>query len=117
MADGYNFPISALALADSKIAAIRVQDIIRQAWFNWDDPPRQWDALPECTPGAGALYIAAYAINNGPDGYIRLQMYDESGVLAEKTEWVLSGQGIGIEWTGTMPNRQYVINIIADDMQ
>jgi len=109
----YAFSISPLALPSGKIEAIRVQDIARQEWFNYDNGV--WDRAPEVTVG-GNLYIAAYAVNESAAGLMQLIIKDDAGAfLAVKQENVAAGAHIGAE-TGTieMPNRQYGILILVE---
>jgi len=107
------FSISPLALPSGKIIAIRVQDIARQLWFNYDNGV--WDNAPKVTVGAN-LYIAAWAVNEGENGELRLLIKnDQSMALADKRETVASGVNFGAE-TGTinMPNRSYGILILVE---
>ncbi len=92
------------------VVAIRVQDIARQEWFNYDNGV--WGKAPKVTVGAN-LYIAAYALNEGASGLMQLIIKDDAGAfLAVKQENIASGAYIGVE-TGTieMPARQYGILI------
>ncbi|TSA55549.1 hypothetical protein D4R42_05395 [bacterium] len=101
------------AEAYGKIVAIRVQDIARNLWFNYDNG--MWDKTPEVTAGAN-LYIAAYVGNVGDAGNLTLRIIDDTGAtLATKTEYVVAGGVFGDE-TGTkqMPNRSYGISIPVD---
>jgi len=106
---------SAGGIVNAKITAIRVQDIARQKWYNWDNG--SWDANgpPVITPGNNNLYIAVYAQNKGTAaGDVTLVMNDENHVrLAIKTVNTPIGGSIGIEWTGTMPSTTYQIGIGA----
>ena len=104
-----------LAPAFGVMLAVRVQDIGREPhlWYNWDRDVG-WDRTPiVVTPGAGTLYIAAAARQDGSDGYLTLTITDDIGnTLVTKTEWVATGSWVGVE-TGSinMPNRDYVIAI------
>ena len=113
--DAMLFSINPLAPANGKIYAIRVQDIARQIWFNWDrgvgwtrDTTPITEADIYVTVGIDTLYIAAYAVNEGGGGDLTLQMKADTETIAQKTEYVASGAGLGVE-TGTipMPNRTY----------
>ena len=107
------FSISPLALPSGKIIAIRVQDIARQLWFNYDNGV--WDNAPKVTVGAN-LYIAAYATNIGGAGLMQLLIKDDVGsFLATKQETVVAGGTLGVE-TGTinMPNRSYGVLILVE---
>lgn len=100
-----------------KIIGIRVQDIQRQLWFNWDEG--KWDTEPSCTPGINNLYVAVWAENVGEGGDLLLTLVDdEEKVLASKTEHVEPAAdhlvGIGIEWTGTMPDGNYGLTCTVD---
>ncbi|MEM2830982.1 MAG: hypothetical protein QXZ14_12065 [Candidatus Jordarchaeales archaeon] len=106
-----------LGATSGKIAAIRVQDISRNKWFNWDMTTGSWDTSPSCAPGNN-LYIAFWAINQGADGNLRLRIIDDTGkVLADKTVYAPYwggdiNKGVGVE-TGTinMPSRNYGITL------
>ena len=107
----------ALGATSGKIGAIRVQDIARNLWFNWDLSTRTWDNLPTVTPGP-YLYIALWAINAGVDGYLYLKITDDEGIiLAHKNVlcpyWDNNiNVGVGVETgTKTMPSRPYGITI------
>ncbi len=94
------------------VSAIRVQDIIAQKWFNWDRPGPFTPSEPVVTPGSGNLYIAAWAVNQGQEGHIKITMKDDAGAtLASKTISVPYSEGVGIEYTGDMPGRSYGITI------
>ena len=105
--------ISRYAPAFGVMLAVRVQDIPRGIWHNWDRDVG-WDRTPiVVTPGTGTLYIAAAARQDGSDGYLTLTITDDIGnTLVTKTEWVATGSWVGVE-TGSinMPNRDYVITI------
>jgi hypothetical protein len=102
-------------IVNAKITAIRVQDIARQKWYNWDNG--SWDAngAPVVNPGSNNLYIAVYAQNKGTaSGNVTLVMTDENHIqLAIKTDTLTVGGSIGIEWTGTMPSVMYQVGIGA----
>ena len=97
-----------------ELIAIRVQDIKRDLWFNWDIGV--WDSIPTVTAGENNLYIAMWAVNRGFVGStIRLELVDDIGrTLAVKEEFVGIGGGIGLEWTGNMPHRHYFVNCLVD---
>lgn len=102
-------------IANAKVTAIRVQDIERQIWFNWDSA---WDVLPRCNPGSNKLYVAVWAINQGTvDGNITLQLVNttDGTVLVTKTELVAVGNGLGIEWTGAMPTVNFNLTCKTDN--
>lgn len=112
--DIVNFDVTkAQGVAFGKIRAIRVQDIARQKWFNWDNGT--WDETPSCLPGEGNLYIAVYAENLSQPGNLLLQLYEivegTGRILTDKSEYVAHGAGLGIEWTGNMPANTY--NLLA----
>lgn len=106
---------AAQGIAFGKIKAVRVQDIARQKWFNWDNGV--WDQSPSCLPGDGNLYVAVYAENIMQSGNLHLQLFEVvSGVgklLKEKTEYVGTGAGLGIEWTGNMPAYTYDLKALV----
>ncbi len=98
---------------DSKIVAVRVQDIARGLWFNYDNGV--WDKAPEVKVGAN-LYIASYAKNEGGTGLMQLLIRDDAEtILGFKQQTVTAGSHIGVE-TGTknMPNRSYNIKITSE---
>ena len=113
--DSVTFTVQPYGNTVGKVSAIRVQDVGRGLWFNWDDPPRAWDASPSCAPGVNKLYIAFYAINVGQvDGNLTLKLVDDTGAtLATNTVSCAVGAGVGIEWTGTMPSRAYSVQCIV----
>lgn len=98
-----------------RVIAIRVQDIARQLWFNWDSG--NWDSYPSCMPGNNNLYVAFWIIIEPVypihTEYVTLELIatDTGTVLASKSLWVSSelGQGAGLEWTGNMPTSPYRI--------
>lgn len=113
--DSVGFSISPYAYPpNGKITAIRVQDISRNIWFNYDNGV--WDKVPSCVPGAGNLYIAFWAVNRGTGpGTLYLGLSDDQAkLLAGKQEYANVGAGVGVEWTGTMPNRSYGIGCSVD---
>jgi len=108
--DSFTFTITPIGTQNGKITAIRVQDLARGLWFNWDDPPRSWDAAPSCTAGAGKLYVSFYATNVGNvSGNITLSLIETVGgrVLATVVAYAAPGGGVGLEWTGDMPAGNY----------
>lgn len=108
---------------NGKIYAIRVQDIPRDIWYNWDKggPGTGWTTTGPVgpgpgeggvTPGSNTLYIAAWAVNEGVAGNLTLKITDDTGaVLVTKTLFCNSGGGVGVEWTGNMPTRNYNITL------
>ena len=76
-----------------KITAIRVQDIMRNKWFNWNNG--SWDSQPEITSWGG-VYVAFWAESDL--NYISnptLQIYHE-GERYEMRKEVQPGAGVGI---------------------
>ncbi|MCJ7632452.1 hypothetical protein MUP77_08680 [Candidatus Bathyarchaeota archaeon] len=115
-----SFIITALGNPIGKVWAIRIQDIPRDIWYNWDayigwtttGPVGPGPGEGGVTPGTNTLYIAFWAVNNSVTGDMRVTIVDDTGaLLAEKTSWVPQGGAIGIEWTGNMPWRNYGIII------
>ena len=109
--DQHGFMIEAIKAVPStsgKIVAIRVQDISRQLWFNWDYGV--WDTLPSCVPGAGNLYIAFYAENEGSPGNLTLYLSDNAGILNQKVGYADLAGAVGLEWTGNMPTTTYAVS-------
>ena len=95
-----------------KITALRIQDVTRGIWFNWDNgvvTGGDGGANFSCTKG-GQCYIAAYIKNEGAAGTIGLHIVNsDSGVsLKDKVEVVAAGGTMGIEYTGTFPQLPYV---------
>lgn len=92
------------------VRAIRVQDIARQLWFNWDSG--NWGTVPSCQPGTNNLYVAFWIIIDPAyplrTENVTLQLTDDAGkVLASKSLTMRSDEGAGLEWTGAMPAREY----------
>jgi hypothetical protein len=111
-AETMGFTIKAYGTSVGIVQAIRVQDIPRNKWYNWDRPGPWSPSEPEITPGSGTLYIAFYALNNGVAGNLTLTITDDTGAtLATKTAYAASGSGVGIEWTGDMPYKDYGISL------
>jgi hypothetical protein len=120
--DSAPFSISPYTYVSGKLIAIRVQDIPRGIWYNWDGSTRTWDKAPQVTVGSQTLYIAAAAVNAGNvAGPLTLTITDDTGkTLATKTVTVQPWNGsytspndyIGVE-TGSidMPNRSYGITV------
>jgi hypothetical protein len=106
MGDTLTFNISALVESTtSKITAIRVQDILLDKWFNWDNG--SWDASgpPKITPGTNKIYVAVYAVNTGTAaGTIELSLSSGSTTLVTISLVIEVNGTAGLEWTGTMPN-------------
>jgi len=98
--------------ASGYVYAIRVQDIARDLWFNWDRGVGWYPSTPEVTVGIGTLYIAAYVTNGGGDGDMRLVIGNPGDIFADKTQFVVAGGSFGAE-TGTldMPNSVFPIII------
>ena len=114
LSESVTFNINPLLTADGKITAIRVQDIARNVWFNYDNGV--WDQLPEVTVGLGNLYIAASVVNIGGTGDLILRIIDDQGnLLLQKGDTVVGGDSMGGETLPQpMPNRQYGIQILVD---
>lgn len=109
------------------ITAIKVQDVARQVWYNWGNQvSRGWDTsdwtgpqgqknlkgAPSCVPGAGNLYIAFYAENQGSAILFTLEIVDDTGkILMEKYGSAGYLEGIGAEVTVDMPARSYGIKL------
>lgn len=103
-----SFSVNPYAATSGKIVAIRVQDIARGKWYNYDNG--SWDEQPMCTPGNN-LYIAFYAQNEGSPGNLTLAIKGNGSLLFyPKTEHVDTGGTVGVE-SGTieMPNSPYNI--------
>lgn len=97
------------------ITAIRVQDIERQIWYNWDNGV--WDSPPSVSVGSGNLYIAYWLVNEGSNiASVTLYIEDDTGtILAEKNIGLYPGEGGGIEASNLdMPSRNYGITIKYD---
>jgi hypothetical protein len=120
--DSQSFSISPYTYVSGRLIAIRVQDVARGIWFNWNGSTRTWDNSPNVTVGSGTLYIAAAAVNAGnAAGNVTLTITDDAGAtLATKTITVQPWNGsytspndyVGVE-TGSinMPNRQYGVTV------
>jgi hypothetical protein len=96
-------------VAVGRVEAIRVQDVERGIWFNWDYISL-WDQLPSCD-GGNPVYVAFWVVNTDlPNpGTLTLQLVnvDTGQVLASKSEYVPDANGVGIEWNGTMPPKAF----------
>jgi len=120
--DSVNVQIAPYAYTEGILLAIRVQDIPRDLWANWNGQTRTWDTFLDITPGSKTLYIAVAAINAGSvAGSLTLTIVDDTGkVLATKAftvqpwngSWTAPNDFIGVE-TGSidMPNRPYSVTI------
>jgi len=121
-----SFTISPTGAAFGRVTAIRVQDIVRDVWYNWGNQVADgWDTsdwtgtegqknlkgTPVCTSGANNLYIAFWVENQGATGYLTLAITDAKSVLATKTVSVPTGEGLGVEWTGDMPSGNYTVTV------
>ncbi len=96
------------------VKALRLQDVPRSIGYSWDEGIGWAPRTPVVTPEAGALYIAAYILNNGLAGNITATIKDDQGaILSSKTDNVAAGGSMGLEFTGEMPNRNYVVTVIA----
>jgi hypothetical protein len=107
------------------ITAIRVHDVSRNIWYNWDkDYPQAgfpaWYIIlsdgsrvlanPAVLPGANNLYIAFYVRNDGIAGAITAKLTtNTSQVLASATQTLSYGAGFGLEWTGDAPLIQVLV--------
>ncbi len=100
------------SVANGVIAAIRVQDVAKQKWFNWD-VGAGWDEVPVVSPGKNNLYIAFWVVNEGETGEITLSINDDRGLIAWKTDTIEAGVGIGVECTIDMPSGKYLVEIKA----
>ncbi len=116
LGDSVTFAVSPATVTSGKITAIRVQDISRNIWYNWDDPGRTWSSTPSVVPGTNNLYVSFYVTNTGvgSSGSLSLSLKNQDGTsLATKTASVAPGGSVGLEYTGTMPNAilQLVISV------
>lgn len=95
--------------ASGKITAIRVQDIARQKWYNWDNGAWDSSGQPMITPGANNLYLAFYAVNQGTlSGTLTLTLKNAAGTTLKTQSVQVSGGGNGgLEYTGAMPEAAY----------
>ena len=107
----FNISPAITALPDGIVEAIRVQDIDKNVFFEYNRATG-WTSPPEVTVGTGTLYIAAYYYNLGGPGKLFMGINDDVGNLVFKEEYVEYGGYVGIE-TGTidMPNRVYGIDV------
>lgn len=108
------FNISPYTFASGIISGIRVQDIPRNIWYNWDRPGPWSPSEPNVTVGSKTLYIAFWAVNQGNvTGTLTLTVKDDTGAtLATKSVSCAPGAGVGIEAPNLdMPNRTYGITL------
>ena len=112
--EAMSFNISPYTYVSGIIQAIRVQDIPRGIWYNWDRPGPWSPSEPIVTVGSGTLYIAFWAVNQGNvTGTLTLTIKDDTGkTLASKSASCDPGAGVGIEAPRIdMPNRTYGITL------
>lgn len=96
-----------------RITGIRVQDIQRQIWYNWDDPERRWYTLSGstktyvdiiiCNPGANSLYVGFWVVASGSAVLYHFTLANGANLLVDNWFTLSNGQTHGEEWTGTMP--------------
>ena len=113
LSDLASFSINPVSPANGKIHAIRVQDIARQLWFEWDIGLGWRPSTPEVTVGSKTLYIAFYVVNEGGGGILSLTAKDDADrILAGIMMYVDAGAGLGVEsGSKDMPNRTYGITL------
>ncbi|GAI50916.1 unnamed protein product, partial [marine sediment metagenome] len=111
------FSISPIVLAEGIVEAIRVQDIKREIWYDYDRITgwtRGGYPVTSIEVAVGDnLYIAAYAKNLGDTAELHLLIKnDQMMALLDKREVVATGGTFGGE-TGTinMPDRAYGITV------
>lgn len=94
------------------VYAVRVKDIKNQGvgdYYNYNVDPQtgkgSWDREPKVAAGLGNLYVAFWAYNTGLDGDLYLELVDgKTGqVLKNITGYAATDGGVGLEWTGDMP--------------
>lgn len=104
-----------LGFGVAQIAAIRVQDIARGKWYNWDNG--SWDSSgePVITPGSSNLYVAFAAFNPFSGTFATtLTIQDASGNIKNQVVVNIPARSYGgIEWTGRMPSSPYGLTLIA----
>ena len=103
---------------NGKILAIRVQDVVRQIWFNWDDPPRNWTTSPPSTNNGNAVYVAFWAINDSSEWgelLLELKNRDTGQVLASVLQMAAPGEGVGLEWSGLASDSNINLSCIVTD--
>ena len=112
LSDYMEFTVAAtLGVPFAIITAVRVQDVSTGEWYNWN--AGSWDKTPKCHPGAGNLYVAFWAINQGAyfSAFV-LEIRDDTGKLLMNKTWGAGYlEGIGIEVTVDMPARNYGIKL------
>jgi hypothetical protein len=114
LSESMSFNISPYTYVSGIIQAIRVQDIPRDIWYEWDRPGPWKPSAPIVTVGSKTLYIAFWAVNNGnTTGTLTLTVKDDTGkTLASKSVSCAPGAGVGIEAPDLdMPNRTYGITL------
>lgn len=86
---------------DGQIIAIRVQDVARDVWFNWDNGVWDTDYI-YVTPGAGCLYIAVYVQNQGSPANLTLSILKKGVIIGQQTYYVNTNEYCCIEITTDM---------------
>jgi len=99
-----------------EITAIRVQDVFRPKWFNWNEG--LWDETPKCYIG-GKLYVSFWIVNKtNATVSINLKIRDVGStpgadVATKPAEFVAPYGGMGIEFTGKMPDGELQLSLIV----
>jgi hypothetical protein len=110
MADTINFTVNADA-GNGKITAIRVQDIAKQKWFNWNNGA--WDNQPTITPGVANLYIAfAYQNQGGDAAFMIAHIFQDDTVAAFGSMTLNNMESGGLEVTLDMPSGGTAIQLV-----
>lgn len=99
--DAVTVTVDPAAPTSGKISAIRIQDIARQMWFEYNNGV--WDSPPAVLPGTENLYIGMAAVNEGADGELTVEIKTAGYSRGTKTEHVISGNMLGLEANGGLP--------------
>ena len=99
-----------------EIIAIRVQDVFRPKWFNWDEGV--WDETPKCYVG-GRLYVS-FVVRNRTNATVSVSLKIRdvgwtpgADVATKPAEFLAPYTNMGIEFTGNMPYSDLPLSLIV----
>ena len=106
----FSFHVLGESTTVSELLAVRVQDVDRQIWYEWNSGAWTMGSgqLPKCKNG-GRLYIAAWFVNKGSAGTLTATIktvtvnYVETEI-GRASATVATEQGIGVEANMVMPS-------------
>ncbi len=96
-------------MSSCAIYAIRVQDVRRGIWYNYDNGV--WDREPCVSSGVNNLYVAFVVYNPGDLAHVRLMLVNghDGTVIKQQDATVYHNGAAGLEWTGTMPSTSFLL--------